>query len=325
MTYSVPQHSISVGSQRTGLAAAVHEGEVFLFGGHNGETPLKTAESWHPSHDPNDSGQWQALPPLLARRSYLSASILDGKVYAIGGSADGRTLNTFDVFDLSKRDWDHWFTKPPMQTKRTQHAAAVADGRIYVTGGFDGIRDLRSVEVFDPRTNTWSSSIDSMDGGRSYHALVTFAGSVYAIGGQDRTSKSSTRSLVSVEAFDLWSERWYQKPSLSVGRIGLSAVVMEDGTGTEFIYVTGGSDADVVHRSCERFNLQQGVWEEIPPMVIPRLGHASVVVDGMLYVIGGYDGKVVLDTFECFDPYKNSWSPPLQIGARQESLAAISY
>jgi len=55
-------------------------------------------------------------------------------------------------------------------------------------------------------------------------------------------------------------------------------------------------------------------WIEAPSMNVPRLGHASVVVNNRLYVIGGSDGKVPLDTFECFDPVLQKWGPLQKIG-----------
>ncbi|CAE8581576.1 unnamed protein product [Polarella glacialis] len=313
-----------IGRGRAGLASVVFEGEVFILGGHDGHMPVKTMESFCPGKEDGDRGEWQELPPMLARRAYPTASLLNNKVYAVGGSADGRTLSTFEVYDVDKKAWDMWFTKPPLQTKRTLHATAVAEGKLYVTGGYDGIRDLKTVEVYDPRTNHWSHSTDAMTFSRSYHSLVTCAGSIYAIGGQDRTPDGDQpRAHVSVEAFELYCERWLPAPDLTVGRIGASAVVLADADGHEFIYLSGGSDGETMLSSVERFCPKIGIWEKVPPMALPRLGHTSAVVGGRLYVIGGFDGKVPLDTFECFDPQAWSWSAPLKMGVVREELPAL--
>lgn len=309
-------------ASRAGLAGAVVDGEVFLFGGHNGEMPVKSAESFRPSEE-SGSGDWVALPPMLARRAYLSVDELDGKLYALGGSADGRTLNTFEVFNPKDLQWEQWFCKPPMSTKRTVHAAAVAEGKLYVTGGFDGIRDLNSVEFYDPKTNSWSASIDSMNTCRSYHALASCAGSIYAIGGQERKARGAEpRGHCSVEAFELYSERWLPVPDMSTPRIGPSAAVMTDEESNEFIYVCGGSDGEEVLTSCEVFDPKEGAWHSIEPFSVPRLSHVSAVIDGKLYVFGGFDGKVPLDTYECYDPATKTWSPPLPMGVREEEFKA---
>jgi len=276
-------------------------------------------ESFRPSEnpeDPEDRGEWKELPPMLARRTYASASELDGKIYVMGGSADGRTLNTFEVFEPKAGQWDQWFTKPPMNIKRTMHAAAVADGRIYVAGGFDGIRDLSAAEIYDPRSNSWSSHIDPMNVPRSYHCMVAVQNCIYAIGGQQRQVKvDRPRAHSSVEAFELYCERWLEAPPMSMGRIGAGACLMQDENGDNFIYVTGGSDGDAVLQSGEVFDVKRQTWQELPPMAFPRIAHTSFVLNGKVYVAGGIDGKVPLETFECFDPSTKTWSAPMRLGA----------
>ncbi|CAE7242142.1 Klhl12, partial [Symbiodinium necroappetens] len=307
---------------RGGIASSVLDGEAgigqfseaYLFGGHDGEMPLKVVESFRPSENLEDRGEWKELPPMLARRTYASASELDGKIYVMGGSADGRTLNTFEVFEPKAGQWDQWFTKPPMNIKRTMHAAAVADGRIYVAGGFDGIRDLSAAEIYDPRSNSWSSHIDPMSVPRSYHCMVAVQNCIYAIGGQQRQVKADRpRAHSSVEAFELYCERWLEAPPMSTGRIGAGACLMEDENGNNFIYVTGGSDGDTVLQSGEVFDVKRQTWQELPPMAFPRIAHTSFVLNGKLYVAGGIDGKVPLETFECFDPSTKTWSAPMRL------------
>ncbi|CAJ1452548.1 unnamed protein product [Effrenium voratum] len=296
---------------RTGLTCSVHGEEAYLFGGHDGESPLKLAEGFRAEEG---RGEWRQLPPMLARRCYASACELEGKIYVLGGSADGRTLNTFEVFDPESSQWQQWFAKPPMGTKRTMLAAATAEGRIYVAGGFDGIRDLASAEVYDPRTNAWSAAMDPMGVARSYHCLVAANGSVYALGGQQRQLKTEKpRAHSSVEAFELYCERWLPVPPMSVGRIGAAAAVIRNEE-EELIYVVGGSDGEEVLRSGEVFDVKLQRWEELPPMAYPRVGHTAFALKGRLYVLGGIDGKVPLDTFEVFDP-KEGWQEPMRLGA----------
>ncbi|CAK9050320.1 unnamed protein product [Durusdinium trenchii] len=309
---------------RAGLASSVYNGQAFIFGGHNGQKPLKTVESFRPLEDAKDPGEWKEVPAMLARRTYATACELEGKIYVVGGSADGRTLNTFEVLDPESNEWDQWFTKPPMGTKRTMHGAAVAGGRLYVSGGFDGIRDLASAEMYDPRSNSWSSSMDAMSVPRSYHVMVSTGDKVYAIGGQERQVKDEQkpRAHQSIEAFELYCERWLPMPPMSVGRIGAAATTFQDEQGDHLIYVTGGSDGDQVLSSGEVFNPRLETWQELPPMTVPRVGHCSFAIEGRVYVVGGMDGKVVLDTYEVFDLSEKSWSLPQHLGAERAGLAS---
>jgi len=307
---------------RAGLSSSVCNGQAYLFGGHDGQKPLKTVQSFTPE---DSSGNWKDVPNMLARRSYCSASELEGKIYVVGGSADGRTLNTFEVLDPLSGQWDQWFTKPPMGVKRTMHAAAVAEGRLYVAGGFDGIRDLASAEVYDPRSNSWSGSMDPMAVARSYHVMASSGGNVYAIGGQERQVKDESRPRAhrSMEVFELYCERWLPMPPMAVGRIGPACSVFPNDQGEELIYVTGGSDGTDVLTSMEVFNTKKQSWEELPSMSIPRVGHASFALAGRIYVVGGLDGKVVLDTYEAYDIAEKKWLPPQRLGPDESLLQPV--
>lgn len=302
------------GSGRTGLAAAVLDNRIFLLGGHTTHNPVKLMEVFEPGTLVESRGEWAELPPMLARRTYLTADALDNKIFAVGGSADGRTLNTIEVFDLEKKCWATWFSMPPMQTKRTLHGAAVGDSRLFVCGGFDGLRDLKTVECYDPSTSQWQWKTP-LSVGRSYLATVVVQGRLYAIGGQDRRQEAGSRAHNSVEAFDLFSELWQPVAPLLSGRLGLAAATLTHEDGEECIYVCGGSDGSQVLNTVERFSAKEGAWSEVPPMTVPRLGHTCAVVNGKLYALGGYDGKETLETFECFDPKEGRWGPPMKMGA----------
>jgi len=303
------------GAGRAGLAATVSDSRIYVCGGHDGESPVKSLQVFQPGPDIDSPGVWSQMPAMLARRTYLQTVTCDGRIFAIGGSADGRTLNTIEVFDPAENAWGYWFTMPPMQTKRTLHGSAVGNGRVFVCGGFDGMRDMNTTECYDPRTNSWTTKSSwNLKDGRSYLALCTCKGLIYAIGGQDRRRETGPRAHHSVEAFDLYSERWLEATPLETGRLGLTASHLVHPDGEDYVYACGGSDGSDVLASVERFNVREGTWNPAPPMSTPRLGHAAAVVNNKLYVIGGYDGKEPLDTFECFDPELGQWGPAMKFG-----------
>jgi len=238
-------------------------------------------------------------------------------MFAIGGSADGRTLNTIEVFDPLQATWNNWFNMPPMQTKRTLHGAAVGNGRIFVCGGYDGMRDMNTTESYCPVTNVWLTNKSwNLAQARSYLALCACKGSIYALGGRDRKRDSGPRAHLSVECFDLYSESWVPAPDMQTGRLGLTASHLAHPDGDDYVYACGGSDGADVLCSVERYNIREGCWSAAPPMGTPRLGHAAAVFNNKLYVIGGTDGKEPLDTFECFDPDVGQWGPRIRIGGQ---------
>lgn len=303
------------GAARAGLAATVAGGRIYACGGHDGESPVKMLQAFDPGPQIDSPGVWSEMPPMLARRTYLQTVSLDGRIFAIGGSADGRTLNTIEVFDPSEGAWCYWFTMPPMQTKRTLHGSAVGNGRVFVCGGFDGMRDMNTTECYDPRTNAWQTKSSwNMSVGRSYLALCSCKGKIYAIGGQDRKQDTGPRAHHSVEPFDLYCEQWLSVAPLETGRVGLTASHLIHPDGEDYVYACGGSDGSDVLATVEILDVREGTWSSAPPMSTPRLGHAAAVANGKLYIIGGYDGKEPLDTWECFDPEIGRWGPPMKIG-----------
>lgn len=57
----------------------------------------------------------------------------------------------------------------------------------------------------------------------------------------------------------------------------------------------------------ERLDLESGTWEEMPPLLCAREGCAVAELDGVIYVVGGYDGTTHLHSVERFDPMASKW------------------
>ncbi|MCH8289931.1 hypothetical protein IH992_02340 [Candidatus Poribacteria bacterium] len=82
-------------------------------------------------------------------REFLSTSVVDGKIYAVGGRSNLRdTIATVEVYDTSQ---DTWTEAPDMPTARRGLSTAVVKGRIYAIGGKVGMRGegIPTVEVYD--------------------------------------------------------------------------------------------------------------------------------------------------------------------------------
>jgi hypothetical protein len=80
----------------------------------------------------------------------LTASVVDGKIYLIGGiSEDCSLLNTTEVYNPEN---DTWTTKAPMPIATEQCTSAVVDNKIYVIGG-GGAGDKN--QMYDPQTDSW--------------------------------------------------------------------------------------------------------------------------------------------------------------------------
>ena len=77
--------------------------------------------------------EWVYKNPIPMARSYCSSSVLDGKIYAIGG-ADGNSPVNLDVLEVYDPTTDTWAVKKEMPQPRGFGGSGVADGLIYVYG-----------------------------------------------------------------------------------------------------------------------------------------------------------------------------------------------
>ncbi|MHC4584537.1 MAG: kelch repeat-containing protein, partial [Planctomycetota bacterium] len=80
-------------------------------------------------------GIWSTKADLLSRRYVLSSSVVDGKIYAIGGDGGSGGLSTVEAYDPVT---DTWTRKANMPMVRGAAASSAVNGRIYVIGGNAG-------------------------------------------------------------------------------------------------------------------------------------------------------------------------------------------
>ena len=70
-------------------------------------------------------------------------------------------------------------------------------------------------------------------------------------------------------------------------------------------------DLDSVDWKASRRDRNRGgpKWKMLTPMSTPRSSHTIEVLDGVIYVVGGGDGREWLCTAECYNPKTLRWSP----------------
>jgi N-acetylneuraminic acid mutarotase len=137
-------------------AACVVGGRIYVFGGNTkwGDVMgiVPTVEVYDPATD-----TWTQASDIPLPRSHHSASVVDGKMYIIGGNHGhhlGFMVSVVDVYDPAT---DTWTTAADFPTPRYDPTAAVVDGKIYAIGGKVGELDdlpvrqpVSTVEEFDP-------------------------------------------------------------------------------------------------------------------------------------------------------------------------------
>jgi len=259
---------------------------------------------------------WVPLAPLPTVRFGLACSTLHGYGYVVGGSAaSGSSLNTVERYDVATNRWENVAT---CSTTRAGLATAVLGDHLYAVGGASdqlfGSVVLSSAERYNPQKDTWRN-ITPMHKKRAGLALVTFDGSLYAIGGYDQSVKPHSQ----VERYDEQTNSWSLIASMNAPRARLAAVVCDG-----YIYAIGGFDGSKRLASVERYDPKTRRWHMVASMSKPRDYLTAAAVGSHLYSIGGYDGSSRLGLVERYDSTTDTWSEDQQLCFPRDGLAASS-
>ena len=228
---------------------------------------------------------------------------MNGYIYSIGGE------NKVELSEIMNSVWvcpvkdqcKNWIKVAPMNEKRQVMGATVHNDNLVVAGGGNGSRRLDSTEFYEVPLNQWKT-ISSLMRKRSGNALVSCKECLYAFGGWD-----GENYLSSVERLGDLDSEWEESTPMQKPRRWLAAVNCND-----VIYAIGGrcgKESSTPTKSVEKFDPDYGRWVLVKEMNIERRAHAACVVDGKIYVVGGFDGTgVVVKAIECYDPLLDNWN-----------------
>ena len=103
-----------------------------------------------------EGGTWAKKADMPAARAFFSTSVVNGKIYAIGGGTLDVDLATVEEYDPAK---DTWMKKADMPTARSSFSSSLINGKIYAIGGWAAVRGehaLSTTEEYDPIADTWT-------------------------------------------------------------------------------------------------------------------------------------------------------------------------
>jgi N-acetylneuraminic acid mutarotase len=112
---------------------------------------------------------------------HLTSSVIDGKMYVIGGRVGGldHNLDANEVYDPVT---DKWSVLESMPSKRGGIASAALDKMIYVFGGEGPDGTFNNNEKYDPNANNWTNEL-SMPTARHGLVAAVVNDRIYVVGG----------------------------------------------------------------------------------------------------------------------------------------------
>ena len=185
---------------RMRISSVALNGKIYVIGG---STAVSDKGTLLQVFDPAQN-TWADLAPMPTGRGIgdgggLTASAVEGKIYAIGGYTKDAPnwLQTVEVYDPATDTWDNQKDMPTGRDYLSSTTPAVG-GLIYVIGGGNNNVPLGAVEEFDPAKNVWTARKKMIDA-RMGVSVSAVRGKLYAIGGMK--ARAGGRPLVTVEEY----------------------------------------------------------------------------------------------------------------------------
>jgi N-acetylneuraminic acid mutarotase len=194
-------------------------------------------------YDPTED-EWGEIKPLPSPRAALTAEIINGTIYAIGGlDIDHHPVNTNEAYDIATNTWTKKAAMPGPPKHHT--ASTELDGKIYILGGRiagngepaeinDSLTNFDDNLQYDPERNSWSA-LEPMPIRRSGFTASTLDGQIFVFGGQGLEG-----AIKNVERYDPETNQWYTEPDMPTKRTSPTSVASSDK-----IFVLGGQTNDL--------------------------------------------------------------------------------
>jgi hypothetical protein len=214
-----------------------------------------------------------------------------------------------------------WSPATPLIHGVADAASTVFQGRLYAFGGLDANGPIGEVIRVDAANPTKSGLLGALPAGRLGYgaAAAPIDDLIYVVGGtKDQTPTGATL------AYNANAGQWQTGtlPDLPVPRVNMAAAA----TGGQFFVFGGlkpggtvfdGPDDGITLGDTSVFTPGTSPkWEILPPLPTPRSGAAAVVVNGVIWVIGGAAPHgAATGAVEVYNPANKGWSlrPPLQV------------
>ena len=230
-----------------------------------------------------------------------------------------------------------WESLPDMERKRFESSAVQYNENIYVFNGFGAFLHVEpTIEKFNAATSNWSIvGNSSLVAGTAvtHNGIVRSGDDVWIIGGREGQHPGRVTNAVSI--FNLSTNSWRDGPNMPrpVAAGGTALV-------NNRIHWFGGLDAnarcDVSNHYVYDLSAPSAGWQEIThqaAMPTPRNHFATVVLNGLIYAIGGQfghdncPGKNTQDSelVHVFNPATNQWSRIANLPTVQSHMEPSSF
>ena len=185
------------------------------------------------------------------------------------------------------------------------------------SNGEEHQRLVNDAHIVDCNLSYGTKALPQMLEGRQYAEVVCVGDQVYVFGGIEDLYGDS---IMSVEKYS--SGTWKSVSVMYEDRRHFCACSF---MGNVFVFA-GILDFDFsgATDSCVKFNTKSCKWTKVARMNEPRFNAACAVFDGKIFVSGGDNTRVILNTVEAFDHVARTWSVMPDMIERRENHKSVA-
>jgi N-acetylneuraminic acid mutarotase len=308
------------------LSADPVSGSLFLFGGRDAEgAPL--ADTWVHAVEEN---AWTPVEGPAPPPRFGHAMAVDPEArafYLFGGQADGETFfNDTWRFDLDALTWEEVATSDVRPSPRYGTSAVLdGDGHVLVSHGFTFDGRFDDTWSLDLATGTWtdvSPAPEARPLKRCLHEAVWDAGQNRMLLYAGCSSGVGPCPQGDLWAFDPATRTWTDlTPAASPAARSNPALVRDEVDGA--IWLIDGLTETGYAADLWALDLTGGapVWIETTQGSVvpkPRASHDATVLDGKIYLFGGYGNTGPLADFWVLDGVEDASSQQEQLATKSE-------
>ncbi|CAM4550616.1 unnamed protein product [Lepidochelys kempii] len=232
-----------------------------------------------------------------------AAAVLDNALYVLGGKHYYGVRDTLATAFRYDPVQDSWQRLADMPSARSSFPAVGVAGRIYALGGSsEDTYCTDGVQCYDPPADTWRPC-SPLPAPLCGHAACTLDGGIYVSGGCDDSNEGRA---------------WLLRLGPG-GPPAQLAPMMEERAGHIMealggrLYVAGGlcwhDGGSTDQLACEVYSPSTDAWVRLSPLPQAHVGGASAVLQGELYVLGGYSQETYRDNHlvHAYQPGRGRW------------------
>jgi RHS repeat-associated protein len=276
---------------RHGLGVVMVGGKVYTIGGQTTQTGgySNKVEVYNPNTD-----TWTTETNMPVSRSYFGITAVGTNIYIFGGY-NGSAQSSSYVYNTTTKVWSAVASMPRATAFFTADTAY--DGSIYMAGGKTLATSASAVNYaykYTPSTNSWTNlaSLPQSQYGHTTTAYISYQYTMHPVNNRLELFGGGIDNVPTRYTYNITSGSWSHGSYASMEQFGaFSSLAYDKYIG---MYISGGQTYTNGTTNIEINNISNRIYKGYyrtirDEMDEGRAGHGSVIIDGRIYVFGGYN------------------------------------